>query len=108
MILITLAALFAQALGEGSASSPEIVLQSGHGANISALAFSSDGKLLVSASEDSTLKLWNPETGAEIRTLRGHTNIVTAFAISSDGRRIASASLQTTRCGYGMWRREKR
>jgi WD40 repeat protein len=95
VILITLAALLAQALGAGSAS-PDIVLQTGHGANISALAFSPDGKYLVSSSEDSTLKLWNPETGTEIRTLRGHSNIVTAIALNVDGTQIASASLDHT------------
>jgi WD40 repeat protein len=93
--LITLAALLVQALG-GDSASPDIVLQSGHGANITALAFSPNGKFLVSASEDATLKLWNPETGAEIRTLRGHSNIVTALALNGDGTRIASASLDHT------------
>lgn len=96
MILITLAALLAQTFGGAGSASPAIVLQRGHGANISALAFSPDGKFLASASEDSTIKLWNPETGAEIRTLRGHSNIVTALALSADGSLIASASLDHT------------
>jgi WD40 repeat protein len=87
VILIAIAALLA---------APDIVLESGHGANISALAFSPNGKYLVSASEDSTLKLWDPNTGAEIRTLRGHSNIVTAMAVNQDGTRIASASLDHT------------
>ena len=96
VILITLAALLAQAMG-GGAVSPDIVLESGgHGANISALAFSPDGQYLVSASEDATLKLWNPETGAEIRTLGGHSNLVTALALNADGTQIASASLDHT------------
>jgi WD40 repeat protein len=80
----------------GLLAAPEIVLQSGHGANISALAFSPDGKYLVSASEDATLKLWDPNSGAEIRTLRGHSNIVTALAVNADGSEIASASLDHT------------
>jgi WD40 repeat protein len=88
VILIAFAALLTAA--------PDIVLQSGHGANISAIAFSPDGKYLVSASEDSTLKLWDPNTGAELRTLRGHSNIVTAIALSADGSEIASASLDHT------------
>lgn len=87
MILLAIAGLLA---------APEIVLQSGHGANISALAFSPDGKYLVSASEDATLKLWDPNSGAEIRTLRGHSNLVTALAVNADGSEIASASLDHT------------
>jgi WD40 repeat protein len=87
VILFAIAALLA---------APDVVLQSGHGANISALAFSPDGKYVVTASEDSTLKLWDPNTGAEVRTLRGHSNIVTAVAMSGDGTKIASASLDHT------------
>jgi WD40 repeat protein len=90
-----IAAFLLQALG-GGAGSPDIVLQSGHTANISALAFSPDGTFLVSASEDATLKLWDPNSGAEIRTLRGHSNIVTAMAISAASAQIASASLDHT------------
>jgi WD40 repeat protein len=92
---LAIAALLLQALG-GGAGSPDIVLQSGHTANISALAFSPDGTFLVSASEDATLKLWDPNTGAEIRTLRGHSNIVTAMAINAASTLIASASLDHT------------
>jgi WD40 repeat protein len=94
-MLIILAVLLAEALADGPPSS-EIILQSGHGANISALAFSPDGKFLVSASEDSTLRLWDPNTGAALRILRGHSNIVTAVAVSGNGTQIASASLDHT------------
>ncbi len=87
MILFALAVLLA---------APDVVLESGHGANISALLFSPDGKFIVSGSEDSTLKLWDANSGAELRALRGHTNIVTAVALSSDGSQIASASLDHT------------
>jgi WD40 repeat protein len=44
-----------------------------------ALAFAADGKL-ASASQDSTVKVWEPRTGKELRTLSGHTGDVRAVA----------------------------
>ncbi|MGV2387590.1 MAG UNVERIFIED_CONTAM: hypothetical protein LVR29_02325 [Microcystis novacekii LVE1205-3] len=38
--------------------------------------FSPNGKTLVSGSQDNTIKLWNVETGTEIRTLTGHNSPV--------------------------------
>jgi len=49
--------------------------------------------MIVSASRDNTLKLWDAATGADIRTLTGHTNGVTSAAFSPDGRMIVSASV---------------
>ncbi len=44
---------------------------SGHSGGISALAFSPDGKLLVSAGKDHIVRFWDPVTGSVIRELRG-------------------------------------
>ncbi len=35
---------------------------------------SGDGRLAVSASEDKTLKVWDVESGRELRTLAGHSD----------------------------------
>jgi len=55
------------------------------------VAFSPDGRLLTSAA-DQTVKLWDVETGQEVRTLSGHTDRVWSVAFSPDGRLLASAS----------------
>ncbi|KAK5944212.1 Lissencephaly-1 [Knufia obscura] len=49
------------------------------------------GNLLVSASRDQTLRIWDVTTGYCIRTLRGHTEWVRAVTPSLDGRFLLSA-----------------
>ena len=68
----------------------EVLTFSGHAREIQGLAFSPDGKRLVSASSDSTLKVWDTGTGAEVLSLHGHASDVSCVAISADGKRIIS------------------
>ncbi len=65
---------------------------SGHSDSVWSVALSSDGKTLVSGSEDKTIKIWNIDTGQLIRTLNGHSDSVRSVALSSDGQIIASGS----------------
>jgi hypothetical protein len=66
---------------------------SGHSSfHIFSAAFSPDGRRIVSGSMDKTVKVWNAETGALIRTLSGHTGGVKSAAFSPDGRRIVSGA----------------
>ena len=55
-----------------------------------------DGRRAVSASADKTLKVWDLESGAELRTLAGHSDWVNGVAVTADGRRAVSASDDNT------------
>jgi WD40 repeat protein len=66
----------------------------GHAGRVSALAVLADGRL-ASGSDDNTIKLWNPASGACEATLEGHADTVTALAVLADGR-LASGSADST------------
>ena len=67
----------------------------GHSGPVRAVAFSPDGRHIVSGSGDRTLRLWEVESGAA-RTLEGHGGWVYAVAFSPDGRHIVSGSYDRT------------
>jgi WD40 repeat protein len=46
----------------------------------------------VSGSDDTTLKVWNVDSGQAIVTLRGHQKSVHAVDITPDGRLVASGA----------------
>src|SRR5204863_3483892 len=74
------------------AQKPELVVQTGHSKFVTVVAFSADGRLLASGSQDYMIKLWEVSTGRELRTLTGHQDYIQSLVFSSDGRLLASAS----------------
>lgn len=73
-----------------------VVQQVGHSRPLEALAYSPNGRFVASGSDDNTVKLWDVETGREMRTFAGHTKPVKAVAFSRDGRFLASGSEDAT------------
>lgn len=85
----------------------------GHASNVNALAVSPDGKLLASGSgdmtskrefptfkrggiaggaRDTTVRIWDIQSGRELKTLTGHELPVGGVAFSADGRTLTSVS----------------
>jgi platelet-activating factor acetylhydrolase IB subunit alpha len=76
----------------------------GHDHSVSAIRFipsgaagaPSSGNLLVSASRDKTLRIWDVTTGYCVKTIRGHADWVRDVAPSFDGRWLVSAGTDQT------------
>ncbi|OQD78613.1 hypothetical protein PENDEC_c001G00665 [Penicillium decumbens] len=73
----------------------ELQTLEGHSGPVLSVAFSPDGRL-ASGSNDHTVRLWDPATGALQQTLEGHSDWVQSVAFSPDGRLIASGSIDHT------------
>lgn len=62
----------------------------GHLGPIYCADFSPDGKKIISAGADGSLRLWDTRTGKELRRLDGHAGRIWAVAFAPDGRRVVS------------------
>src|SRR5205807_139951 len=60
------------------------------------VAFSPDGRTVVSGGSDQVVKLWDASTRQELHSFRGHKNWITSVAFSTDGHYILSASVDKT------------
>ncbi|MBN4003713.1 NB-ARC domain-containing protein [Nostoc sp. LPT] len=74
----------------------QLLTLEGHTNWIRSVAFSPDGEILVSGSDDKTVRLWNTTTGQFLRSLQGHKERVWSVAFSPDGKTVASSSEDKT------------
>jgi len=85
---------FWQATDQAKQVGKQIRAAGGHAKGIFKIAYHADPKnpLLATCSADGTVRLWNANTGAALKTLTGHTDWVYAVAISPDGKLVAGGS----------------
>ncbi|RSM83144.1 hypothetical protein DMH04_23670 [Kibdelosporangium aridum] len=74
-------------------ASPNAARLAGSAGPIRSVAFSAQGGLLATGSEDKNVVVWEVDHGPQLMaTLTGHEDVVNAVAFSADGRTLASAS----------------
>ena len=67
------------------------------------MAFSPQGDIIASGSEDGTIKIWDGKTGQQIGNLVGHLKYINSVTFSRDGKSLASGSSDNT---IRIWRQE--
>lgn len=68
----------------------------GHTGQVWTVAYSLDGQMLFSGSDDGTIRQWDVASGECVNTLSGHRDLVRSIALSPDGKLLASGSQDET------------
>jgi WD40 repeat protein len=83
------------------ASGNLIVLVKGHTNSVSSVAFSPDGKRLISGGGDNSAIIWDVEGRKLLHRMEGHTDDIYAVAFTPDGQRVVTGSYDST---LRLWR----
>ncbi len=67
-----------------------VVSLQGHTKQVNSIAFSSDGKYLVSGSSDGTVRIWDPASGQLLHTMEASEKEILSVCFSADGKYVAS------------------
>jgi WD40 repeat protein len=81
---------------EARAADTQVFAATGHTGWVTSVAFSPDGRRMVTASYDNTFRTWDVASGEQLLEIKGHTAEVVSVAFSPDGSRIVTASFDKT------------
>ncbi|SCV01454.1 LAMI_0G11606g1_1 [Lachancea mirantina] len=95
-LMVTASDDFTMYLWNPTKATKPIIRMTGHQKLVNHVAFSPDGRYIVSASFDNSIKLWDGRNGNFLATFRGHVASVYQVAWSSDCRLLVSCSKDTT------------
>jgi WD40 repeat protein/uncharacterized caspase-like protein len=98
VVLLGLALLAGGARAQDADAPLPMLDTGGHMALIRSIAFTPDGRQLVSASEDKTIRVWDLASGKTVRTIRGESTPaqggkVYVMALSPDGKWLAAGGV---------------
>src|SRR5262249_27560785 len=74
----------------------DLLTLEGHAEPVLSVAYSPDGKRIVTGSVDNTAKVWDAQTGKAVVSLKGNRHWVSSVAFSPDGSRILTGSYDKT------------
>ena len=77
---------------------PGVIVQQfiGHTGPVQAVTFSQDGQIVVTGSQDQTVRLWNAESGEVVRQFVGHVSPVHTVDLSDDGELLVTGDIEST------------
>lgn len=79
-----------------------VQILSAHTAPVNSIAIGPQGYIVITGSDDKTIKLWNVKTGQLLHRFFGHTAEIYGIAISPDGKRIISGGDDRTILAWNL------